>query len=193
MHEYKMNSHIIKLSTDEDLRQFLKTAKYLKDVYLQFIYPMEDEIRSKLLMKYKIINEGELFCSDFRYRVTEGKPLDFIGMISKSNEETQIDINKEIDEIIEKYRKTFTQFTKDQFNLQEESKSDKDQKKALAVFRQKIAKVLYFGSYFHRENHQSKIIEQKLLQMEDAEETQNDDKENIALFKEFAEIKIKAQ
>ena len=88
MHEYKMNSHIIKLSTNEDLKQFLKTAKYFKDVYLQFIYPMEEEIRSKLLMKYKIINEGELFCSDFRYRVTEGKPLDFIGMISKSNEET---------------------------------------------------------------------------------------------------------
>lgn len=97
MHEYKMNSHIIKLSTDEDLKQFLKMAKYLKDIYNEFVYKMEDEIRSKLLMKYKIINEGELFCSDFRYRVTEGKSLDFIGMISKSNEETQIDINKEID------------------------------------------------------------------------------------------------
>jgi hypothetical protein len=34
---------------------------------------MECELKEKLLVRYKILNEGELFCSDFKYRFTDEK------------------------------------------------------------------------------------------------------------------------
>ena len=34
---------------------------------------MESELKKNLLIRYKILNEGELFCSDFKYRFSDDK------------------------------------------------------------------------------------------------------------------------
>jgi hypothetical protein len=46
-----------------------------------------------LLVRYKIINEGELFCSDFKYRFSDDKQNDYIGALGKSDEDLVRDIS----------------------------------------------------------------------------------------------------
>ena len=46
-------------------------------------------------MKFKIVNEGELFCSDFQYKFIDEKQSDFIGAVSRSNEDTKNEINRQ--------------------------------------------------------------------------------------------------
>jgi hypothetical protein len=69
-------------------------------------------LKDKLLKKYKIINEGELFCSDFKYRFSDEKSTDFMGFIGKSNEETIAEITQELEEIIKFYRGLYKEFLK---------------------------------------------------------------------------------
>ena len=52
------------------------------------------------MMKFKIANEGELFCSDFQYKFSDEKQSDFIGAISRGNEDTRNEINYQLDKII---------------------------------------------------------------------------------------------
>jgi len=61
---------------------------YLLDVYNQIVEPMESELTETLLIKFRLVNEGELFCSDFQYRSSDAKTRDFIGFIGKSTEDT---------------------------------------------------------------------------------------------------------
>ena len=73
-YKYTFNSHLItKLQKDSDIIDLLKMSKYMKDLYLDFIYPMEKEMKDKLLIKFRLVNEGELFCSDFHYRFADAK------------------------------------------------------------------------------------------------------------------------
>ena len=58
-------------------------------------------------MKFKIVNEGELFCSDFQYKFIDEKQSDFIGAVSNSNEDTKNEINRQLDILISEYRKIF--------------------------------------------------------------------------------------
>ena len=67
-------------------------------------------MRDTLLIRYNLINEGELFCSDFKFRFTDQKSRDFIGVLGKSNEETVMEISQELDKIIKKYRDKFKKF-----------------------------------------------------------------------------------
>ena len=58
-------------------------------------------------MKFKIVNEGELFCSDFQYKFIDEKQSDFIGAVSRSNEDTKNEINRQLDLLISEHRKEF--------------------------------------------------------------------------------------
>ena len=71
---------------------------------------MESELKKNLLIRYKILNEGELFCSDFKYRFSDDKQNDYIGALGKSDEDLVRDISQEIDEIIKKYKKLFEKY-----------------------------------------------------------------------------------
>lgn len=54
---------------------------------------MESELKKNLLVSYKILNEGELFCSDFKYRFSDDKQNDYIGALGKSDEDLVRDIS----------------------------------------------------------------------------------------------------
>jgi len=51
---------------------------------------MEKDIKN-LMIKHKLVNEGELFCSDFKYRFSDEKSRDYMGA-GRSNEDTINDI-----------------------------------------------------------------------------------------------------
>ena len=63
---------------------------------------MEKDLKN-LMIKHKLVNEGELFCSDFRYRFSDEKSREYIG-VGRSNEDTVNDIQRELERIIKKYR-----------------------------------------------------------------------------------------
>lgn len=98
LHAYEFNQHIIglRLTKDhtlldyhqEDIKHLLELTPYLQDIYVQLIHPMEQELKDKLLIKFRLVNEGELFCSDFQFRFSDPKSQDYIGFLGKSNEDT---------------------------------------------------------------------------------------------------------
>jgi hypothetical protein len=49
---------------------------------------MEQDMKDKLLIKFRLVNEGELFCSDFQFRFSDPKSEAYIGFLGKSNEDT---------------------------------------------------------------------------------------------------------
>lgn len=63
---------------------------------------MERDLKN-LMIKHKLVNEGELFCSDFRYRFSDEKSREYMG-VGRSNEDTVNDIQRELERIIKKYR-----------------------------------------------------------------------------------------
>ena len=64
LYNYKFNIHFYNLET------IMKYSEHFVDLYINVVKPMESDLR-KLLIKYKLVNEGELFCSDFKYRFTD--------------------------------------------------------------------------------------------------------------------------
>lgn len=74
---------------------------------------MEKDLREKLLVKFKIINEGELFVSDFKYRFSDQNSKELIGFVGKSNEDTVNDIKTELENIIRQYKKKYEEFCND--------------------------------------------------------------------------------
>ena len=105
---------------------------------------MEDDLRN-LLITYKLVNEGELFCSDFKYRFTDQKSRDFMGFLGKSNEDTLHDIQIELDRIIKLYRDIFNKYVSEiSYSIDKKT-----------TFKTEISKSLYMISYLHHENEQS--------------------------------------
>lgn len=86
--QYKFNPFMVKIGSNEELKAFLSLAEHFKELYDKVANTMETEMIERLLKKYKLINEGELFCSNFTFRFSEEKSCDFIGILGKSNEET---------------------------------------------------------------------------------------------------------
>jgi hypothetical protein len=80
--EYNLNSHFYSI---EDV---LKYSEYWMDLLTKFVLPMERDLVNELLIPYKLINEGELFCSDYKYRFSDAKTQDYIGVVGKSSEDT---------------------------------------------------------------------------------------------------------
>ena len=95
LHKYEFSKFIIDIKSEGKISEFLdsKYADYLTSLYLTLIYPMECELKQNLLVRYKIINEGELFCSDFKYRFSDDKQNDYIGALGKSDEDLVRDIS----------------------------------------------------------------------------------------------------
>ena len=109
MHDYKFNKYICPLD-ESKFGDILKMAPKYGNIYKDFVLAMELELKDQLLIRFKLVNEGELFCSDFKYRFTEEKVNDYIGAFGKSNEDTKDDITKTLEEIIKKYRESFREY-----------------------------------------------------------------------------------
>lgn len=60
-HNYSINQFII----SDFKEKLLNHVKLFKRLYIEFVLPMEQELISNLLVSFKLVNEGALFCSDF--------------------------------------------------------------------------------------------------------------------------------
>lgn len=90
-HEYEINYHF------HPTEDYTKNAALYKELYIRFVHPMEEEMIHKLLIKFRLVNEGELFCSDFQYRFTDSNCQNYIGFLGKSNEDTVNEIKYQLD------------------------------------------------------------------------------------------------
>ena len=144
LYNYSLNIHFYQLDI------VMNYSENFEDLFIKIVKPMESDLR-RLLIQYKLVNEGELFCSDFKYRFTDQKSRDFMGFLGKSNEETLEDIHKQLDKIIKVYRAIFNQYVQEK--TQNVEKKDK--------FKKEISKTLYMVSYLHHLNEQSQDIKQR--------------------------------
>ena len=62
---------MVKTEKTEDLISLLELSHRFKEIYEKFVYSMENEIIDNLFIKYRLVNEGELFCSDFQFRFSD--------------------------------------------------------------------------------------------------------------------------
>ena len=76
---YKFNKRIVR--KDEDSYHAL-----LIPVYDNIVLPMREALE-KLMIENIIINESELFCSDFTYRASEDEGSTYIGDPGKKKED----------------------------------------------------------------------------------------------------------
>lgn len=120
------------------------------------VAPFEKDLKEKLLVRYKIINEGELFCSDFKYRFSDSRGYDYIGALGKSNEDAVNEISTELATMIRHYKEVF----------REVCHNDKE-----TLYTS--ARLLYFAAYFNLYNRDSgDMIEmvRKLAEQDEASE-----------------------
>jgi len=215
LHDYELNKHIIDLA---DLKNVLHLSQYFKELYLQFVHPMETDLKEKLLKKFRLVNEGELFCSDFRYRFTDSQSFDYIGFLGKSNEDTISDITRELDDLIKVYRDKYRKFYKAQIEeakvdklykefleaekkAEEQKNSDSQSSKSTSELNQKnkiktkivldLARALYFVSYFHGENPSCKAFLREVENLTDEDPEFN--RTEIQATQALAEMKSHAQ
>lgn len=75
LQKYSFSKFVIDIYSEGKISEFLNEnySQYLNPLYQKLIYPMESELKKNLLIRYKILNEGELFCSDFKYRFSDDK------------------------------------------------------------------------------------------------------------------------
>ena len=126
------------------------------DLFTRFVQPMEQALKSEILIPYKLINEGELFCSDFKYRFSDAKTQDFMGVVGKSSEDTINEIQDILNKIINKYRKAYLEYCDEKVG---ENKRNS--------FIKNISKALYFVSNLEIENAESQRLARDNEQLAD--------------------------
>ena len=139
--EYSFNQHILKIP------EVFEFSEYFMDLFSKFVLPMEHALKSQILIPYKLINEGELFCSDFKYRFSDAKTQDYMGVVGKSSEDTMNDIQEMLNQIINKYRKEYLEFC-----------DEKVGEKKKGGFIKNMSRALYFVSYLEIENQESQKL-----------------------------------
>ena len=97
---------------------------------------MIDELKQQML-DYKIMNEGELFCTTLSFNLDDDKNSKIIGDPGKKTEDAVLALNKNLQEIIDKYKNRFEKlWTK------------------LNCSPRHLAQAVYFATYFNIRNPQ---------------------------------------
>ena len=132
--EYKLNKYILG-DNSKKKGEIPPWHEYLVTAYSNFVHPMTQELK-KIMQQYKILNEGELFCTTLLYNLDDENHSKIIGDPGNKDEDAVNALNKKLKDVQEKY-------------------SDKlrimfDQNKA--VNKEDFAKAVYFASYYNKKN-----------------------------------------
>ncbi len=108
---------------------------YLSVAFEEIVVPMNLEIR-QIMVQYKILNEGELYCTNLEYNLEDDKQSKLIGDPGQKGEDSVKAINAKLKEMQEKYSK-----------LKDSLTSSKNFNPI------GFAKAIYFASYYNPSNH----------------------------------------
>lgn len=89
----------------------------------------------KIMVQYKILNEGELFCTNLEFNLDDEKNSKFIGDPGKKGEDSVMAINAKLKELQEKY-----------------SVEKKELISSRGYNSLNFAKAIYFAAYYNSEN-----------------------------------------
>lgn len=64
----------------------------LKIAYKEFVVPMQDELK-KIMVQYKILNEGELFCTNLNFNLDDERFSKIIGDPGQKDEDAVKSLN----------------------------------------------------------------------------------------------------
>ena len=107
---------------------------YLSVAFEEIVVPMNLEIK-EIMVQYKILNEGELYCTNLEYNLEDDKQSKLIGDPGQKGEDSVKAINAKLKEMQEKFSKL-----KDSLSNQKNFNP-----KGFAI-------AIYFASYYNPEN-----------------------------------------
>ncbi len=109
--------------------------KFIKLAYDEIVIPMTDKLIDTMIF-FKILNEGELFCTTLTFNLEDENNGNLIGDKTLKDEDAVKALNKKLDEIIRTYKSVFERLC--------------DQEK---INKHTLARALYFATYYNRENY----------------------------------------
>lgn len=129
--DYKLNTYILGDGRSQKIPEW---HEYLKNAYLEIVVPMTLDLK-RLMVTFKILNEGELFCTNLNFNLDSDKQEKLIGDPGQKDEDAVKQLNTKLTLIKEEYRLLFNQ-------LSEARKYNKQQ----------FARAIYFAAYYNKRN-----------------------------------------
>ena len=105
---YSASSYILRLNEQNEDLKTLKEGEepnwhqYLVEAYKDFVAPMNQELR-KLMVSHKILNEGELFCTNLMFNLDEESHKKLIGDPGQKDDDAVKALNMKIKQLMEEY------------------------------------------------------------------------------------------
>jgi hypothetical protein len=137
---FTSSNYILRLrEQNEDVKKLAEGEEpswhqYLIDAFRDFVAPLTHELR-KLMMSYKILNEGELFCTNLAFNLDDENHGKLIGDPGQKDEDAVKALNMKIKQLMEEYQVKMRQML--------ETKK---------YSRMDFAKAIYFTAYYNPEN-----------------------------------------
>lgn len=127
--DYKVNAYIL-----GDTKKVPEWHQHVKIAYLDIVRPMQEDIK-RLMVTYKILNEGELFCTNLNFNLDDERHEKLIGDPGAKDEDAVKQLNTKLKVLIEEYRIRFVQICEDRkYN------------------RVQFGRAIYFAAYFNIRN-----------------------------------------
>lgn len=109
--EYSLNLYILNMGDKKNINRGDSSRteepewhSYLSVAFEEIVVPMNLEIR-QIMVQYKILNEGELYCTNLEYNLEDDKQSKLIGDPGQKGEDSVKAINAKLKEMQEKYSK----------------------------------------------------------------------------------------
>ncbi len=105
---YSGSSYILRLNEQNDDIKILKEGEepiwhqHLEEAYKEFVAPMNQELR-KLMVSHKILNEGELFCTNLMFNLDDESHTKLIGDPGQKDDDAVKALNMKIKQLMEEY------------------------------------------------------------------------------------------
>jgi hypothetical protein len=99
--DYKLNQYII-----GDTRKVPEWHEHLRFAYEDIVLPMTIELKRQMIT-YKILNEGELFCTNLNFNLDSDRMEKLIGDPGAKDEDAVKQLNTKLKLLIEEFRHKF--------------------------------------------------------------------------------------
>lgn len=105
--DYKLNTYILGDGRSSKIPEW---HEYLKNAFLEIVVPMGQDLK-RLMVTFKILNEGELFCTNLNFNLDSDKQEKLIGDPGQKDEDAVKQLNTKLTLIKEEYRLLFNQLS----------------------------------------------------------------------------------
>ena len=101
--DYKLSTYIV-----GDFKKVPEWHEHLRFAFEDIVLPFSNDLK-KLMITYKILNEGELFCTNLNFNLDSDRLEKLIGDPGQKDEDAVKQLNTKLKLLIDEYRSKFVQ------------------------------------------------------------------------------------